>query len=236
VAWDGTGYGTDGAIWGSEFFAVDGDRFQRVAHLRPFQLPGGESAIRDCRKTALSLLAAVGLDPGLSGMSPGDASVLTKMMQRGLNSPWTTSMGRLLDGAAALSGIASRNGFEGQAPMRFEAAVSGTGVDCYPAPLQGGELDWLPAIEALMKDTQGRVAPGDIARRFHNTLVEWIVAVAAEAGLERVVLSGGVFQNAFLAGRTLERLRESGHKAYAHQRVPPNDGGIALGQAVIAGR
>ena len=204
VAWDGTGYGTDGVIWGSEFFAADGEDFRRVAHLRPFRLPGGESAIRDCRKTALSLLCSAGLDTGLSGLPTADASFLIRMMERDLNSPWTTSMGRMLDAAASLSGIASRNGFEGQAPMKFEAAICDVDCGVYPAPLQGEELDWRPAIAALVADVQRKADPGDIARRFHNTLVEWIVAVAKETGLERVVLSGGVFQNSYLAEKTVE--------------------------------
>jgi hydrogenase maturation protein HypF len=235
VAWDGTGYGTDGVIWGSEFFAVDAPNYRRVAHLRPFRLPGGESAIRDCRKTALSLLYHAGLDIASSGVEPRDASVLTKMMERNLNSPRTTSMGRLLDGAASLSGIASHNTFEGQSPMKFEAAISNSGAEAYPVVVAGEELDWRPAIEALVSDAQRNVHPGDMARRFHNTLVEWIVAVAKETGLERVVLSGGCFQNSYLAERGVERLRDEGHRVYTHQRVPPNDGGIALGQAVICG-
>ena len=156
-------------------------------------------------------------------------------LERDLNSPWTTSMGRLLDAAASLSRIAARNGFEGQAPMKFEAAISGAGPEGYPACVAGEELDWRAAIEALVMDVQQGVEPGVVARRFHNTLVEWIVAVATEIGLERVVLSGGCFQNSFLAERTVERLTAAGHRAYTHQRVPPNDGGIALGQAVIAG-
>jgi hydrogenase maturation protein HypF len=235
VAWDGTGYGTDGVIWGSEFFAVDGPEFRRVAHLRPFLLPGGESAIRDCRKTALSLLHHAGLDPALSQFAPRDAAVLVKMLERGINSPWTTSMGRLLDAAASLSGIAMRNGFEGQAPMRFEAAISNSGAEAYPAVLTGEELDWRTAIEGLVADVRRSADAGDIARRFHNTLVEWILAVAKEAGMERVVLSGGCFQNSYLDENAVDRLTAAGYRAYTHQRVPPNDGGIALGQAVIAG-
>jgi hydrogenase maturation protein HypF len=235
VAWDGTGYGTDGVIWGSEFFAVDGPEFRRVAHLRPFQLPGGESAIRDCRKTALSLLHHAGLGLAMSEVKPHDAQVLIKMLERGINSPWTTSMGRLLDAAASLSGISTRNAFEGQAPMRFEAAISNSGAEAYPAVLRREELDWRPAIEGLVADVHRNLTPGDIARRFHNTLVDWILAVAKEIGLERVVLSGGCFQNAYLAEKTVERLTAAGHRPYTHQRVPPNDGGIALGQAVIAG-
>jgi hydrogenase maturation protein HypF len=235
VAWDGTGYGTDGVIWGSEFFVVDARDFRRIAHLRPFRLPGGESAIRDCRKTALSLLHGAGLDVATSGVSAHDATVLIQMMERDLNSPWTTGMGRLLDGAASLSGVAMRNGFEGQAPMKFEAAISQTKSGSYPAPLTGDELDWRPAITALLADVHRGVDPGTIARRFHDTLVEWIAAVAQETGLERVVLSGGVFQNSYLIENAIERLTAAGHRVYTHQRVPPNDGGIALGQAVIAG-
>jgi hydrogenase maturation protein HypF len=235
VAWDGTGYGTDGMIWGSEFFVVNGREYRRVAHLRPFQLPGGESAIRDCRRTALSLLHGAGLDAQLSGLPRKDAAVLIKMMERGVNSPRATGMGRLLDAAASLSGIASHNGFEGQAPMKFEAAIACVDSGAYPACVDAGELDWRPAIEALVADVLGGADPCDIARRFHNTLVEWIVAVAKKNALERVVLSGGVFQNSYLVEKAVARLRAEGHRVYTHQRVPPNDGGIALGQAVIAG-
>ncbi|HEY3837463.1 MAG TPA: carbamoyltransferase HypF [Bryobacteraceae bacterium] len=235
VAWDGTGYGADGVIWGSEFFAVDGGSYRRVAHLRPFQLPGGESAIRDCRKTALSLLHAAGLDSRLSNLPEKDAAVLLKITERNLNSPWTTSMGRLLDAAAALSGVASRNGFEGQVPMKFEAAIAPSDSGAYPACIDDAELDWRPAITALVDDVQRHQSPGNMARRFHNTLIEWIAGVAKQTALDRVVLSGGVFQNSYLAEKTFERLTAIGHRVYTHQRVPPNDGGIALGQAVIAG-
>jgi len=161
--------------------------------------------------------------------------VLTKMMAGALNSPWTTSMGRLLDAAASLSGIASRNGFEGQAPMRFEAAIAGGESGAYEARLEGEELDWRPAVMELVADVERGARRGDIARRFHNTLVEWIVGVARESGVERVVLSGGVFQNSYLVERAVERLGKERHRVYTHQRVPPNDGGIALGQAVIGG-
>jgi hydrogenase maturation protein HypF len=235
VAWDGTGYGTDGAIWGSEFFAVDRDRFERVSHLRPFRLPGGDAAIRDCRRTAFSLLDEAGFDVALSGVPAERQRVFHAMLERGINSPVTTSMGRLLDAAASLAGIASVNAFEGQAPMRFEAAISGDASDAYPAELRDGLLDWHPAIAALLKDQAEHADPGDIARRFHNTLIRWIVAVAKRIGLERVVLSGGVFQNAYLSERAVACLTAEGFRPFTHQRVPPNDGGIALGQAVIAG-
>jgi hydrogenase maturation protein HypF len=235
VAWDGTGYGTDGVIWGSEFFAVDKNGYRRVAHLRPFRLPGGEGAIRDCRRTAFSLLHEAGFDPTPSGLPEDQQRVLAAMLDRGVNSPFATGMGRLLDAAASLAGIASRNAFEGQAPMRFEAAIAGDAADAYPAELQNGLLDWQPAIAALLQDRAAGADPGDIARRFHNTLVAWIVAVAKEVGIERAVLSGGVFQNAYLSERAVACLAAESFRPFTHQRVPPNDGGIALGQAVVAG-
>lgn len=119
--------------------------------------------------------------------------------------------------------------------MKFEAAISPGCAEAYPAVLAGEELDWRPAIEGVVADVRRGADPGDIARRFHNALVAWITAVAKETGLERVVLSGGCFQNAYLTEKSVERLTAAGHRAYTHQRVPPNDGGIALGQAVIAG-
>jgi len=119
--------------------------------------------------------------------------------------------------------------------MKFEAAIECGEPRSYAARLEGAELDWRPAVMELVADVQRGARPGDIARRFHNTLVEWIVGVAMESGMERVVLSGGVFQNSYLVERTVERLGKERHRVYTHQRVPPNDGGIALGQAVIGG-
>ena len=119
--------------------------------------------------------------------------------------------------------------------MRFEAAIAGGESGAYEARLEGEELDWRPAVMELVADVERGARRGDIARRFHNTLVEWIVGVARESGVERVVLSGGVFQNSYLVERAVERLGKERHRVYTHQRVPPNDGGIALGQAVIGG-
>ncbi|MBL8217393.1 MAG: carbamoyltransferase HypF [Bryobacterales bacterium] len=234
VAWDGTGYGTDGTIWGSEFFLVDDGDYRRVAHLRPFRLPGGESAIRDCRRTALSLLHEAGLPVEAAGLEPAQVRLLRQMLQQGVNSPITTSAGRLFDAVAALSGAATTNAFEGQAPMHLEAAILGSETaDAYPHPLRntGGTLvlDWAPMLEELLASRE------DAPRRFHLTLAAWITAVARELAVPRVVLSGGCFQNAWLTNAAIARLESAGHRVFTHQRVPPNDGGIALGQAVLAG-
>ncbi|MBL8232086.1 MAG: carbamoyltransferase HypF [Bryobacterales bacterium] len=234
VAWDGTGLGTDGAIWGSEFFLVSESGMDRVGHLRAFRLPGGDQAARDCRRVALALLEHCGLSANV-GLPAEDVARLQAMASRGWNAPWTTSMGRLFDAMAALSGVAIANRYEGQVPMRLEAAIAGRVADAYPVVVDGGELDWRPVVEAVLRDRGLGVDCGEIAARFHETAARWVVAMAHASRLERVVLSGGVFQNAWLSGRVVELLGFAGYRVFTHQRVPPNDGGIALGQAVLAG-
>lgn len=217
VAWDGTGYGPDGTIWGGEFLRIAADGFERVAHFRPFRLPGGEAAIREPRRAALGVLYE------LTGEAEG---VLGRMLARGVNSPLTTSAGRLFDAAAALLGLRDRVAYEGQAAMELEWAVEPGVEDAYPA-----DLDWRPLFEAMLRDP----APiGVKAAKFHNALVEVIVQVARRAGEPRVALTGGCFQNRYLTERAVRRLREAGFRPYWHQRIPPNDGGLALGQALAA--
>lgn len=220
VAWDGTGYGLDGTIWGGEFFLVDGGGIERVAHLRPFRLPGGEAAIRECWRSAASLRWEVF---GRGGIDP----TLARMLERGINAPVTTSAGRLFDAVASMTGVARRNGFEGQAAMRLER-LAGSRVTEEAYPLPGG--DWEPLVRAVVADT-----PDVAAMKFHNALVNWIVEVAVGTGVGQVVLSGGVFQNRYLVERAAARLEERGFSVFTHQRVPANDGGLALGQAVLAG-
>ena len=228
VAWDGTGYGTDGAIWGGEFFLVDGAKFERIAHLRPFQLPGGEIAVRHGWRSAASLLVS-SVGPEAVPERPERAIVL-QMLARGLNAPWTTSVGRLFDAVASIAGVADQNRFEGQAAMLLERAVDGQADDAYP--LEGG--DWAPMIEAIRRDVSRRAGAPRIATRFHNALANWIVSVACQTGVRRVALSGGVFQNRYLVERTVKLLGARGLQAFTHEKVPPNDGGIALGQVALA--
>lgn len=224
VAWDGTGYGEDGTLWGGEFFGVSGSRFERLAHLRPFLLPGGEAAVREGWRVAASLCWELGLP------YPAPA-LLRKAWERAVNCPVSTSVGRLFDAVAALLGIAHTNRFEGDAAMRLEAALREPAEEkAYPLP--GG--DWRPLIEAVWRDCQRGVAVETIAARFHNALVQWIVEVAEQVGLEHVVLSGGVFQNRYLSERASEELARRKHRVYTHHQVPPNDGGIALGQVILA--
>ena len=225
VAWDGTGYGLDGRIWGGEFFLVDGGRFERIAHLRPFRLPGGEAAIREAWRSAASLQLELGL--------PADCpDVFRRIWERRVNSPETTSVGRLFDAVAALAGVARENRFEGQAASQLERAMARYETeDAYPLP--GG--DWEPLVHALLADLHSGAPACQMAARFHNALIAWIAETAAAARVHPIVLSGGVFQNRHLAERAAAELEARGHRVFTHQAVPPNDGGIALGQAVLGG-
>jgi hydrogenase maturation protein HypF len=244
VAWDGTGYGLDGAIWGGEFFRVEGGKFDRIAHLRSFGLPGGNAAVREGWRSAASLMfdvfGASGLDVLNSGQfepSTGnprlDTAKLRYMLERRINVVPTTSVGRLFDAVACISGVARVNKFEGQAAMLLETAVGRLRTEgAYPLP--GG--DWIPLIKEVVADKLAGVSIASIAAKFHNALANWIAAVAARASVKQVVLSGGVFQNRYLTERAAAVLESRGFQVFTHQKVPPNDGGIALGQAVMAGK
>ncbi len=243
VSWDGTGYGLDGTIWGGEFLLATRENFRRVAHLRTFQLPGGEQAIREPRRSALGALYELYGD-GLFTMkelapvrafSERELEILRTMLQKNLNSPQTSSAGRLFDAVASIVGLRQISRFEGQAAMELEFAVHGVETDeSYEFSLSEETFDWGPMLCALLSDVRESVSVGKIAAKFHNTLVEMIVAVARRVGEERVVLTGGCFQNKYLTERAIARLGEEGFRVYWHQRIPPNDGGIALGQIVAA--
>ena len=249
VAWDGTGLGTDGTIWGGEFFRVTEESVERVAHWRPFRLPGGDAAAKEPRRAAFGLLHELygekasnckGLHT-IAAFSDPELAALRTMLNRGLNSPWCSSIGRLFDVVASLVGLRQQMRFEGQAAMELEFALAGCATDeTYPLPLVNQEkasvLDWAPMIEAILCDLKCGVSTGDISARFHNTLAEALVLVAKQVGCERVALSGGCFQNRYLTERAVLRLRAESFQPYWHQRVPTNDGGIALGQIVAAQR
>lgn len=248
VAWDGTGLGEDGTVWGGEFFDVTAEKIDRIAHFRPFRLPGGEKAIKEPRRTAAGLLfelyGPAGLEKfaGALDFSPNGVSILQAMLARGLNSPVCCSVGRLFDAVAALVGLRRVNEFEGQAAMDLEFALEGIKTDeAYPLRINDAEpaaivLDWSSLVEAILWDRAHGATTGEIAARFHNALAEGVVAVAMRAGRSHVALSGGCFQNRYLLERTVTRLRCEGFQPYWHRFVPPNDGGIALGQIAAAWR
>ena len=230
AAWDGSGCGLDGTIWGGEFFLAGCDGFERIAHLRPFRLPGGEAAVREGWRAAASLLYETMGPDALPPDTPHRAT-LARMIGQGVNAPVTTSVGRLFDAVASLAGVARASHFEGQAAMLLERAIDGVRT-AQAYPLADG--DWRPLVAAVVEDLARGTAPGWIAARFHNALVEWMVRVAVEAGVGQVVLTGGVFQNRYLAEHATDALEQRGFRVYTHRQVPPNDGGISLGQAVLA--
>ncbi len=229
VSWDGTGYGLDGAIWGGEFFRVENqgvnnNQYERVAHLRPFGLPGGDAAVREGWRSAASVLFET------LGPDAVDSPVRT-MLERRINVVPTTSVGRLFDAVASITSLAQRNRFEGQAAMLLENEIGSLRTE-EAYPLASG--DWAPLILDLLRDTRDGLPVSRIAARFHNALVNWIVEVAANSKLKQIVLSGGVFQNRYLTERASARLESQGFVVHTHRQVPPNDGGIALGQVVMA--
>lgn len=247
VSWDGTGYGTDGTIWGGEFLVSVQDSFQRVAHLRQFRLPGGETAVKEPRRTAVAVLYEIWGENGLEDrdlapvneFSKTELGLIRQMLAKGINAPVTSSAGRLFDAVAALVGIRQQVTFEGQAAMELEALIEPGVIAVYPFELSNGVpqiIDWAPMIGEILVDLQKGVSQGAIAAKFHNTLAEMIIEVARQAVIPKVVLTGGCFQNRYLLEQAVQRLSQAGFKPYWHQRVPPNDGGIALGQIAAAAR
>lgn len=245
IIWDGTGYGPDGTVWGGEFLLGDAASFARVAHMRPFRLPGGDAAVHEPRRVAFALLwellgeATLERDDlaPVRAMTHQERTVLAQMLRRDLNCPVTTSAGRLFDGVAALLGLHQTVSFEGQAAMALEFAADSAVQSPYPLPLTGADpivLDWGPLLAALLEDLRDGASTAIMARRFHEALAEASVAVARAIGQPQVALSGGCFQNRLLTERSAERLEQDGFTVLLHRQVPPNDGGISLGQLVVA--
>jgi hydrogenase maturation protein HypF len=244
-AWDGTGWGPDGTVWGGEALRITESGFERVAWLRPFPLPGGDTAVREPRRAALGAVFEAAPDAAetVGPFSDVERRVLLTMLRRGVNVTATSSAGRLFDAVAALLGLAAVSRFEGEAALALEFAARGSsGDEVYPfeaVTAPGGDawsLDWRPMIRSVHADQARGVPRGDIALRFHNTLVEMIVDVAQRCALPAVLLSGGCFQNRRLTERAVARLREEGFQPYWHRRIPPGDGGLAVGQILAAGR
>jgi hydrogenase maturation protein HypF len=221
---------------------------ERVAHLKCFRLPGGDKAVAEPRRAALGILCELfgeDLPPDLApvrAFTTGERAVLVGMLRRAVNAPLASSAGRLFDAVASLLDLRQRSSFEGQAAMALEHAIAGQETDERYAwgSEAGGEdrdpADWEPIVRGVIADLRRGAPIGRIAAKFHNSLVEMIVSVVRLAGEERVALTGGCFQNRYLTERTVRRLREEGFRPYWHQRVPPNDGGIALGQLVAMAR
>lgn len=232
VVWDGTGYGIDHTIWGGEFLRIERGQFERVDHLRTFRLPGGEAAIREPRRAAFGLLWELFGEeiPVSLGLSEKQSKLLSTMMRNEINTPRTSAAGRLFDAVAAICGLRHRCSFEGQAAMELEFAAQNQQFAAYPVE----STNWEPLVRAIVSDVLSNVALAQIAARFHSALAEMIVRVAKRAREVQIVLSGGCFQNTRLSEQTIAALRRAEFDVYWHQQVPPNDGGIALGQAWAA--
>ncbi|HVS34897.1 MAG TPA: carbamoyltransferase HypF [Gemmataceae bacterium] len=246
VAFDGTGYGTDGAVWGGEFLVGDCRNFRRAAHLRYVGLPGGDQAVREPWRMAVAHLADAGADfgPLRARILLPELRVVDKMLERRFNTPPTSSVGRLFDAAASLAGVRDRVSYEGQAAVELEWLAETTPADgSYPFDLEAQSeaplvVDVRPLIRAVVKDVQKGVGAAVIARRFHSTVADLIAGVCgrirAETQLNTVVLSGGVFLNALLTREATARLQSDGFRVYRHRKVPPGDGGLSLGQLAVA--
>jgi hydrogenase maturation protein HypF len=261
VAFDGTGYGTDGNLWGSEFLICDPENFQRFAHFRYIPLPGGEMAIRECWRTAISYIShladvtvhrlsgekrLIELLESLGFIQKYD-DIRIKNILKILNdrqfSPLSSGAGRLFDAVSALTGICDVNTFEGESASTLESVLAGqkiTTSGTYPFMVSRSSpriIDFSPLISQIIKDIRNGHSIEIISARFHNTLVKMIVNVSdiirLESGINEVALSGGVFQNRYLAEGAFEALTENGFNVYLNEIVPCNDGGISLGQAFI---
>jgi hydrogenase maturation protein HypF len=242
VAFDGTGYGTDGAIWGGEFLIMDYASFRRAAHLKYVPLPGGDAAIRRPYRTALAHLWAAGVDwdkdlPSVAAASPEERTILAQQLERRVNTVQTSSSGRLFDAVSSLAGVRQEINYEAQAAIELEALVEEDVKEAYEFAVEEA-IDSAPLIRAVVSDVKSGVPSGFIAAKFHNGMAAMIrdvcVRLREESDLNEVVLSGGVFQNVALLERVLPLLRVSGFTVYTHHLVPPNDGGLSLGQAMIA--
>jgi hydrogenase maturation protein HypF len=244
VVWDGAGLGHDGALWGGEFLVGGYARVSRAAHWAYVPLPGGEQATREPWRMALSHLRNAGLQ--VSCLAPRiDAlrlELVAMLCERRIQSPRTSSVGRLFDAVGSLVAGRDRVSFEGEAAIRLEALAAGELADgVYPFELGGGEpivIDPRPLVRAVVEDLEGGVPPARIARRFHSTLADVIAAVCERLreahGLHVVVLSGGVFMNAILTEEASARLEGRGFVVVKHKEFPPNDGGLSLGQLAVA--
>ena len=251
IAFDGIGYGDDGAIWGGEFLIANYQEYSRAGHLKYFPLPGGDLAIQQPWRTALSLLHSCGIpwepalpsvkhaaaiDSKILDLSPLD--VLKNQLITGTNSPKTSSLGRLFDGVAALLGIRQIITYEGQAAIELEALAAPDELESYPFELTKDYLiDPEPMLEALLKDLAQGLTPPKISARFHNGLSQMVLDMSTglrkKYGSDQVALSGGVWQNMTLLIKSVKYLKSAGFQVYIHQQVPPNDGGLGLGQVVI---
>ena len=245
LSFDGTGYGPDGAIWGGEFLIAGYREYERALHLEYCPLPGGDAAIRAPWRTALSWLRQAGLEwsrdlPPVAAAGDEELAVLDRQLDLGLNSPLTSSLGRLFDAVASLSGIRHRTNYEAQAACELEAAAAAVpeAAGAYEFGVAAETVEVVPVIREVVKDVKSGVPAAIVAARFHHGLARLSVTACRRlrdaSGIEKVVLSGGVWQNTTLLREAVAALERDGFEALVHRQVPANDGGLALGQVAVA--
>ena len=244
LAFDGTGFGTDGAIWGGEALLADWKGFQRLCHLEYMPLPGGEAAVRKPARMALSLILQAGIDPDCvpfpfhQALDPEERAAVANQVRTGFNTPKTSSVGRLFDGVAALIGLHQQISYEAQNAIALETIADPDEQSSYDFPIEDGQILVSPVIQAIVEDIKQKVAPAVISARFHNGLSACVVNVSqqirSQTGLRQVALSGGVWQNKTLIRHTITALGESGFDVFWPRKLPTNDGGVSFGQALVA--
>ncbi|MBU1147849.1 MAG: hypothetical protein KKD11_05790 [Candidatus Omnitrophica bacterium] len=248
VAFDGTGFGRDGNIWGGEFFIGTIKGFKRASHLKYAPMPGSEAAVREPWRMAFSYLYTLRNLGGCQRQPPRlrrvELKLLTQMIDKGINSPLTSSMGRLFDAVASLVGICDVSEYEGQAAVELERAIkrqatSDKGQGRYNFTYKDNIIDWTPVIKGIVKDLKAKKSKGEISLKFHNAACHMIkdvcVTLRKKYKINKVCMSGGVFQNKYLTKNAPMLLKKEGFKIYLHKRLPAHDGNIALGQLILAG-
>lgn len=241
VSWDGTGYGLDETIWGGEFFYSTDSDYKHIAQFRKFRLPGGDSAIKEPRRTVCGLLYEIYGDNFInhlpltlkSNFSKKELLIIQKILSQKINCPQTSSAGRLFDAVSSLLNICSTSNYEGQAAMLLEFSADKLENGEYPFQFTEDKItiiDWMQIVENILSDLNKNIQRSIISSKFHNTLAKIILSSAERFKFKKVILSGGCFQNSFLTEKTITVLENAGISVYWHQRIPPNDGGISVGQ------
>ena len=244
LAFDGTGYGSDGAIWGGEVLLANWEKFDRRYHFEYMPLPGGEAAVRKPARMALSLILQAGIDldcfnfPFHQSLDADEQAAVANQVRTGFHTPKTSSVGRLFDGVAALIGLHQQISYEAQNAIALETIADSDEKSAYDFPLDDGQILVSPVIRAIVRDINQGVAPSAISARFHNGLsacaLKACEQIRCQTGLRQVALSGGVWQNKTLIKQTISALNQSGFEVFFPRKLPTNDGGVSLGQALVA--
>ncbi|MEA1897454.1 MAG: carbamoyltransferase HypF [Bacteroidota bacterium] len=246
VAFDGVGLGDDGRIWGGEFFICDLKEYRRLNHFEYVMMPGGDQATLHPWRMAVSYLYhTFGTDfldmdlPFLKSVDKKELELVIQMLEKKINSPLSSSAGRLFDAVAALTGLCNHSSFHAEAPMRLETMIKDASGERYDF-INNGSISFVPMIKKILKDIHHGISVEEISAKFHNTIIEMILEVCnqlrAEENVRKVVLSGGSFQNRYILERLERKLLADGFEVFAHKKLPSNDGGIALGQIAIAAK